>query len=76
MEFQCDGARSTLRSGWYTAKTLDLEVIQKRKLEDVLREADIKEVQLWKLDVEGAEYEALVGAGEHLQSQRIKVHPS
>ena len=30
-----------------------------------LREADIKEVLLWKLDVEGAEYEALVGAGDH-----------
>jgi hypothetical protein len=42
LEIQCDGARSTLRSDWYTAKTLDREVIQTRKLEDVLRE----EVQL------------------------------
>jgi len=72
MEIQCDGARSTLRNDWYKAKTLDREVIQIRRLEDVLREAGINEVQLWKLDVEGAEYDALIGAGDYLASQRIK----
>jgi hypothetical protein len=72
MSIQCDGARSTLRNDWYDTKILDRETIQIRRLEDVLREAEIDEVQLWKLDVEGAEYEALVGAGDYLSSQKIK----
>jgi FkbM family methyltransferase len=72
MEIQCDGARSTLRNDWYMSKTLDREIIQVRRLEDVLSNAEINEVQLWKLDVEGAEYDALVGAGDDLASQRIK----
>jgi FkbM family methyltransferase len=76
MEIQYDGTCSTLRSDWYTAKTLDREVIQKIKLEDVLRKADMKEVQLWKLDVEGAEYEALVGRRRLSSKPTHKVHPS
>jgi FkbM family methyltransferase len=72
MSIQCDGARSTLRNDWYDTKILDRETIRIRRLEDVLREAEIDEVQLWKLDVEGAEYEALVGAGDYLSSQKIK----
>ena len=72
MEIQCDGPRSTLRNDWFKSKNLDREVIQIRRLEDVLRQAEINEVQLWKLDVEGAEYDALVGAHDYLASQRIK----
>ncbi len=71
VEIQCDGARSTLRNDWYNTKMLNREVIQIRRLEDILVEADIKEVQLWKLDVEGAEYDALVGAGDYLANHRI-----
>jgi hypothetical protein len=76
MEIQYDGACSTLRSDWYTARTPDREVIQKIKLEDVLRKVDIKEVQLWKLDVEGAEYEAHVGRRRLSSKPTHKVHPS
>jgi len=76
MEIQYDGTRSTLRSDWYTAKTLDREVIQKIKLEDVLWKAAMKEVHLWKLDVEGAEYEALVGRRRLSSKPTHKVHPS
>ena len=72
MEIQCDGARSTLRNDWYKSRALDREVIRIRRLEDVLRQAEISEVQLWKLDVEGAEYDALIGAGDYLASQHIK----
>jgi hypothetical protein len=76
MEIQYDGACSTLGSDWYTAKTPDREVIQKTKLEDVLRKVDIKEEQPWKLDVEGAEYEALVGRRRLSSKPTHKVHPS
>jgi len=72
MEIQCDGPRSTLRNDWFQSKNLDREVIQIRRLDDVLKQAQINEVQLWKLDVEGAEYDALVGARDYLESHRIK----
>jgi len=72
VEIQCDGARSTLRKDWYTTKRLDRDMIQIRRLDDVLYEANIREVKLWKLDVEGAEYDALVGAGDYLSNQWIQ----
>jgi len=72
MEIQCDGPRSTLRNDWFKSKNLDREVIEIRRLDDVLKQAQINEVQLWKLDVEGAEYDALVGARDYLESHRIK----
>jgi hypothetical protein len=72
MDIHYDGARSTLRGDWYEQKRLMREAIQIRRLDDVLHETAIDEVQLWKLDVEGAEYEALIGAGDYLRNHRIK----
>lgn len=71
-DIQRDGARSTLREDWYTTKGLARETIEIRRLDDVLEEAMVDEVQLWKLDVEGAEYDALVGARNYLESRKIK----
>ncbi|MFM8275901.1 MAG: FkbM family methyltransferase [Cyanobium sp.] len=71
LEIQCDGARSTLRDDWYTSKKLTREQIMIRKLDDVLTEECIDIVQFWKLDVEGAEYDALLGAKSYLERNRI-----
>ena len=81
LEIQCDGARSTLRKDWYNSKQLSKEIIRVRKLDDILDEQGIESVQLWKLDVEGAEHDALLGAVHSLRSHRVKhlyfeCHPS
>ena len=46
--------------------------VQVRRLPDVLRERGIDRVDLWKLDVEGFELEALAGAEELLADRRIR----
>ena len=71
-EIQCDGARSTLRPDWYKIKNLHKQSIKIKRLDDILEEEAVNHVELWKLDVEGAEYDALLGATGYLASQRIK----
>jgi len=71
-EIQVDGSRSTLNMNWYAAKGLQKMTISIQRLDDVLREKNISKVDFWKLDVEGAELEALKGAKEMLNKQKIK----
>ena len=48
------------------------EPVVVRRLASVLRERNIERVDLWKLDVEGFELEALSGAEEFLAERRIR----
>ena len=81
IDIQVNGARSTLRSDWYTTSNCPKENIAIRRLDTLLEARGISCVQLWKLDVEGAEYDALIGATGYLKKQLIKnifleCHPS
>jgi len=71
-EIQIDGSRSTLNTDWYVEKDLPRTTISIQRLDDVLKEKKIAQVDFWKLDVEGAELEALKGAKEILKRQKIK----
>lgn len=81
LDIQVNGARSTLQMDWYQGENFKLEKISIKKLEDVLESQSIDSVDFWKLDTEGAELEALLGAKKYLQQGRIKCvyfecHPS
>ncbi|MEL7266993.1 MAG: FkbM family methyltransferase, partial [Planctomycetota bacterium] len=67
-----EGPRSTVNVESFAGKDLPQEKIQIRRLEDVLREHDVEEVAFWKLDVEGHEPHALLGAGEYIAERRIQ----
>lgn len=72
VEIQCDGARSTTQLSWYQGKQLQRQTITIRRLDEVLQSAGIHQVEIWKLDVEGAEDAALLGAEHYLAHQRIR----
>ena len=81
LEIQLNGARSTLQMDWYTEENFQRQTITIRRLEDILEERNIETVDFWKLDTEGAEFEALLGAKKYLQNHAIKhiyfeCHPS
>jgi len=69
---QCDGARSTATIDWYKGKNFSAQRIILRRLEDIMVLHNIDVINFWKLDVEGAEYDALLGAGRYLSYRRIK----
>jgi FkbM family methyltransferase len=80
-EIQCDGPRSTLRSDWYKGRGFDTQTIEIVRLTEILDASSIKKVKFWKLDVEGAELDALIGTSEYLGDRRIEniffeCHPS
>jgi FkbM family methyltransferase len=49
------------------------ESIELIKGDDFMKDHDIQEVDLLKIDVEGAEYDALLGFDEHIASGKIKM---
>lgn len=59
---QCDGPRSTTNLGWYRSRDLPRINIEIDRLDRYRKKFDLQRIRLWKLDVEGAEYEALKGA--------------
>ena len=69
LTFQIDGGRSTSRLDWYQGKDLRQESLQVVRLDGIL-EPD-ERVRLWKLDVEGAELDALAGAEKLFAERRI-----
>ena len=81
MQIQKDGPRSTTNLDWYKDKDLERETIEIRRLDAVLSDMAEKRVTFWKLDVEGAELEALKGSEQYLREQKIEniyfeCHPS
>ena len=80
-EIQVYGSKSTLNMDWYLDKKLEKTSIKIQPLDEFLFEKKITRVDFWKLDVEGAELEALKGAERFLKTQQIKhiyfeCHPS
>lgn len=80
-EIQCDGPRSTLRMDWYGGRSFERERIEIKRLDRLLEARDVEKVTFWKLDVEGAELDALMGAGHYLTAKKIECiflecHPS
>lgn len=49
------------------------ELIHVRRLDDVCRDLSVQRIDLLKLDIEGNEYNALVGAGDMLNSGAIRM---
>jgi len=45
--------------GWHRGKNVEVIKVQARRLGDILREAGVRHIDLWSLDIEGSEYEAL-----------------
>jgi len=69
-----DGKDKNLHAFWsfISTKSVDGQVISLTTLEEELQKRNIKEVDLWKLDVEGYELPALKGAESLLKSHKIK----
>ena len=72
VDIQCDGARSTTSMDWYKGKNFSTQRISIRRLEDIMAQNGIDAIDFWKLDVEGAEYDSLLGAGRYLSDRLIK----
>lgn len=66
------GAHATLRDDWYVDKSYERIKIEVITLDEFAEKRDISSIQFWKLDVEGAELEALVGAEALLKNHQIK----
>jgi FkbM family methyltransferase len=65
------GAHSTLRSDWYKDKNYERRLIDLVSLDGFAQRKGIERIRFWKLDVEGAELEALIGAERLLKGQQI-----
>ena len=72
VEIQLDGPRSTLNMDWYEGKNLARETVSLKRLDATLNELKVETVDFWKLDTEGAEKEALIGAEDYLATQKIR----
>jgi len=81
LEIQCAGSRSTFHTQWYQSQNNALIKVNVDRLDSVLDSKDVDTIDFWKLDVEGFEYEALLGAERFLAEQKIaniyfECHPS
>ncbi len=58
--------------GWKN-KTKEKQSIELIKGDDFMKENNISEINFLKLDVEGAEYDAILGFEEHIENGKIKM---
>ncbi len=65
------GGRSTLRTDWYSNCVMEEERIQLTSLDLYAQCHGIDRIRLWKLDMEGYEVQALMGARQLLSQARI-----
>jgi len=65
------GSRSTLRTDWYVSSQLAEEQIELTTLDSYSETHNINRIRLWKLDMEGHEVQALLGARKLLDGKRI-----
>lgn len=65
------GAHSTLRMDWYREKHFSRISIEVVPVDDFVANRGIDRIRFWKLDVEGAELEALQGAQRMLAQHRV-----
>jgi FkbM family methyltransferase len=66
------GAQSTFREDWYVNADNPRLEVQCLPLEAILSAYEVSTVRLWKLDVEGTELPALLGARPLLEEKRIE----
>ncbi len=65
------GSRSTARTDWYAGQDLPEIEIEVTTLDSFAAQNSIPSIRLWKLDVEGHELAALMGARGLLETRRI-----
>lgn len=65
------GAHSTLREDWYTSQNNERITIELTHLDHYAKIQGMNSIRFWKLDVEGSEFDALMGAQDLLESKRI-----
>lgn len=70
-DIQIDSGRSTLQAEWYSGKSLSRNKVRLTTLDILAESYEIARVRLWKLDVEGWEVPALLGADRLLRERRI-----
>ena len=71
LNLQIRDEQSTFRPDWYTTKGHKTIEVQCFTLDEITNQHQIDHVRLWKLDVEGLDYEALEGAKNLLSEHRI-----
>ncbi|MEZ5582495.1 MAG: FkbM family methyltransferase [Candidatus Competibacteraceae bacterium] len=71
ISLQCAGAQSTTRLDWYSQKHFEKTFIQVDTFDNLMTKYNEQSIRLWKIDVEGAEYEALLGARSFLQRHAV-----
>lgn len=71
LEIQCAGSRSTFHTQWYKADNNQVIEVEVQRLDSVLTSKGVNRISVWKLDVEGFEHEALVGAEQYLKDKKI-----
>jgi FkbM family methyltransferase len=69
---QKTGAQSTFREDWYGHADYPRLEVKCLPLKAILSEYEVSNVRLWKLDVEGTELPALIGAQPLLQERSIE----
>jgi FkbM family methyltransferase len=81
LEIQCAGSRSTFHTQWYKGQDNQIIEVDVDRFDSILFSKGVAKIDFWKLDVEGFEYEALVGAESYLRDKNIgsiyfECHPS
>lgn len=71
LPIQVHGARSTVNLDWYEAHQNEHETIRTQRLDKVMSEHNVETIEFWKLDVEGFETQALEGASNLLEKQKV-----
>lgn len=72
VKIQCAGAQSTTRLDWYTQKHFETLTVQVDSFDNLMSRYGEQSIRLWKIDVEGVEYEVLLGARRYLQRHAIE----
>jgi len=72
LKIQCAGSRSTFHTQWYKTQENEVIEVDVDRLDAILESKGVSQIEFWKLDVEGFEYEALVGAQKYLEKKKIK----
>jgi len=71
LELQCAGSRSTFHTQWYEGQNNKIINVDVDRLDSMMQSNSVEKIDFWKLDVEGYEYEALLGARSYLNDKKI-----